>query len=487
MLFVVDHCNYFLGILLSALIAIWLRQIVLPPSDFPKSIPTIPFYVCFLPIIFNWDQKSIYEKHFREKVENYGAVKVYFASRWNILVTKPEYVKTVISHNDIFEKSGNQEKIPHAVIAEYLGDNLISAGNENWAKYRSLTEDSIRFPDMSPLEKNAELLLQEISNSLPANKTMKVNDIFQKYTLSCVGDCIIGSDLRTPLNGVSIQERINYLKNQIFKPLFMNFTFLDKLPIPSRIRARNAVREFKKLFFDKILADKTVENSNKLGPSLADGFEKKIITKQQFQDNAMIAMVAGHENPQILLTTVIYLLSKHPSIQDELRCLLNQNTNHSENPFLDAIVYEALRLLPPIAQLINRVTRQRVFLEKDLVIPKGVYIGNNSLFTQRDEKYWKDADEFRPQRWGTTKEEINKRFRLAQSNCTLTAFHGRKRSCLGQLFALAEVKIAVVAIVKVYKLSLDPTWIERFTPSGPLVPVNLSVHFEEVQTHGELY
>ncbi|RKP30090.1 cytochrome P450, partial [Metschnikowia bicuspidata] len=455
-----------------------IRRLILPPSDFPKNIPTIPFYVCFIPILTNWDQEMIFHRFFREHMEKHGAVKVYFASRWNILVSRPEYVLEVIRHNDIFEKSGNQEKIPYSVISEYLGDNLISAGNKNWEKYRSVAEDSIKFPDTEPLDGNVDALISQIKTDLPQNGILNVNNIFQKFSLACIGDCIIGCDLKgITANGHSIHERIIYLKKQIFQPLYMNFTFLDKFPIPSRIRARKAIREFKEFYQNKILNETTNENTKKLGPRLAAANEAGLITKKQFQDNAMIAMVAGHENPQILLTTVIYLLSKYQNVQNKLRKELTRyNQEDLEGcPYLNAVIYECLRLYPPLAQLINRVTRKPVRLGKNIIIPKGVYVGNNSLYTQRDRNYWDDADSFLPERWGVTAEEIAKKYRLAKSNCTLTAFHGRKRACLGQHFALMEVRKAVIRIMLEFKFSLDPNWVERVTQSGPMWPVNLSV------------
>lgn len=413
-------------------------------------------------------------------MEKYGACKVYFAARWNILVSKPEYVLQVIGNNETFEKSGNQEKIPYAVISEYLGDNFISAGNKNWSKYRSVAEDSIKFPDTEPLDQNVDNLMRELVTRAETGPVM-VNDIFQKFTLANIGDCIIGCNLKDSKDGVSVHERIIFLKKQIFQPLYMNFTFLDRFPIPSRVRARNAVRLFKKFYMEKIKAERTPENDKKLGPRLVAGYEDGIITEKQVQDNAMIAMIAGHENPQILLTTVIYLLAKHQDVQKKLRKELNSEKGDEESDgFLSAVIYESLRLYPPLGQLINRITRQSVTLGKDIHIPEGIYVGNNSMFTQRDRNYWDNSDDFLPERWGTTAEEISSKYRIAKSKCTLTAFHGRKRVCLGQQFALLEVKKAVARIVQQFSISLDPNWVERVTQSGPIWPVNLSVHLTPV-------
>lgn len=485
MLFFIENLNFILFTLAVLCVGVWVRGIILPPSDFPKNIPTIPFYVCFIPILTNWDQEKIYRKFYREKLEKYGLVKMYFASRWNILVSKPEYVLEVIRQDNIFEKSGNQEKIPYSILSEYLGDNLISAGNENWIKYRRVAEDSIKFPDTQPLHSHLETLVSEIRSAINYDENVRVNDIFQRFTLACVGDCIIGCDLMSKNCSESIHERVIALKKQIFKPMYMNFAFLDSLPIPSRIKARQSVRDFKSYITNKILSERTNENIKKLGSRLAASYEIGEISNKQFQDNAMIAMIAGHENPQILLTTVIYFLAKYQDVQKKLRGEIHMLPLESrENcAFLNAVVYESLRLYPPIAQLINRVTRAEVYLGGKFRIPKNVYVGYNNMFTQRDRNYWKDADEFQPSRWGTSAEEIASNYRHSKSKCTFIAFHGRKRACLGQQFALLEVKMAVISIMQSFEFTIDPKWSHRVTQSGPMWPVNLSINFRVLKAN----
>lgn len=477
MLILLENINSALAVTAIVLFLTWARTIVLPPSNFPKNIPTIPFYVTFVPIFTKWDQERIYKKFYREKMEKYGAAKVYFAARWNILISRPEFVLEVISQNEIFEKSGNQEKIPYAVISEYLGDNLISAGNANWAKYRAVAQDSIKFPDIEPLDGHVVNLLKNMLLQADEEGTLKVNRLFQKFALNCVGDCVIGCDFLKKQDGSSVHEKIIYLKTQIFKLLYMNFTFLDKFPIPSRIKAREAIREFKNYFIKKIVEEATDENCKKLGPKLATSFENGLITKKQFQDNAMIALIAGHENPQILLTTAVYLLAKHQQVQKKLREELKnlKSDTLDDCAYLNSVIYESLRILPPIGQLINRVTRKDVVLGGKILISKGIYVGNNSMFTQRDGKYWEKPDEFLPERWGTSVDEVANKYRTAKSKCTFTAFHGRKRACLGQKFALLEIRRAIAGILETYEFTLHPSWVERFTPSGPIWPVDLLI------------
>lgn len=466
-------------------------QIIVPPLNYPRNIPTVPFYASFITLILGWDQRQIYNYFYREKLEKYGAAKIFFGSQWNILVTKPEYLVQVLRQNDVFEKSGNQKKIPYSVLADYTGDNIISTGNTYWKLYRKVVTRSIQFPDLEPLKRNSAKLVKELL-TIANGRNVPVSDFLQRFTLSNIGNCVIGVDFQDPTKreGFDIYEYLKEVKLEIFRPMFLNFPMLDMFPIPSRVKARKLVHSFRNEFCNKILSEASSENSNKLGPMLASSWKKGEISEKQFQDNAMITMIAGHENPQLLLTSLIYIIAKYPVVQKKLRHELNTATSGQRDniPYLSSIVFETLRLFPPLGLIVNRITTRNVVLGNGIFIPKGVYVGYNNFGTQRDPNYWgEDADVFRPERWGVTAKDIEEKYSLAKSNCTLPAFHGRGRACLGEKFALAEVRRALIDIVEHFEIALDPSWKDRITPAGPISPFKLSVTVKRVCSNSRYF
>lgn len=476
--------EYFFSIC-TTIALLWLihkaRLIVWPPANFPANIPTVPFYVTFIGAVTNWDQEKIYNVYYREKLEKHGAVKVYFASRWNVLVTRPEYLVQMLRCNDIFEKSGNQKKIPDSVLANYTGDNVISAGNENWKLYRKIVTSSILFPDLTSLDGNIENFVSELKASASRN-SVAVTSSVQKFTLANIGDCVLGVDLHfSSPSGLQIYQELQLVKAQIFRPLFMNFPFLDSLPLKSRVAAHQSVKSFKKHYCQKIINEITPENLPRLGPVLATSYEHHEISEKQFQDNAIIVLVAGHENPQLLITSLLYVIAKHPGIQKRLRCELTHFDGDKEQSlFLNAVIYETIRLYPPIGQIINRKTTQRVVLGDNIVIPEGTYVGYNNFGTQRDPNYWESPDHFSPTRWGNSYGEIQERYSTAKSRCTLPAFHGRTRACLGEKFALKQVRKLLAALIEEFEFRLDPEWNDRLTSAGPICPLNLKLRVRQL-------
>lgn len=134
-------------------------------------------------------------------------------------------------------------------------------------------------------------------------------------------------------------------------------------------------------------------------------------------------------------------------------------------PLLSAVVLESLRLFPPIGQLINRQVSQPVWLGGEIFVPAGTYVGYNCYSTNRDSEAWgSDSNEFRPQRWGLNCQDIQKEYRRRRSRAEFISFHGGQRACLGERFALLQLKATLYVLVKSLRWKLDPTWPDRMTP-----------------------
>jgi cytochrome P450 len=92
------------------------------------------------------------------------------------------------------------------------------------------------------------------------------------------------------------------------------------------------------------------------------------------------------------------------------------------------------------------------------------FVGYNSYATNRDPIAWgPTAEEFRPERWGTTVEEIAKTYRRAAAKSEIISFHGGRRACLGERFAMLESRITAIEILRRFEFEVDPSWSESMT------------------------
>ncbi|KAI9677068.1 MAG: cytochrome P450-dit2 [Caeruleum heppii] len=469
---------------------------LLPPKNFPRNIPTIPFYVSLLPFFFEVDQVETYKKYLKEPLEKHGAVKIFFASKWNILVERPEYVAEIFKHEDLYAKSGNQKKIPYSVIAEYTGDNIISGHGADWRKYQDVLKPGMqRNFDAEPILNNAKSFLRILRNEVhsTADHAVLLAPLLQRYTMANYSESMLTSNFGTldrpdaPLHKLQVA-----VQREIVKPIFLTFPFLDKLPVPSRMAARKLGRTLQ----DELC--RTVRNSHKnlcctmssdrMGSRMIAARDTNVFTEQQLRHNMVILLLAGYENPQLQIISLMYLLAKHPDAQERLRSEVSSlgseaptHDNLAQLPYMTSVLYESLRLFPPISQLLNRRTSAPVLLGGKIPIPAGTYLGYNGYATGHNKATWgDDADAFRPERWGTTPEEINLSYRRANSRAEFIAFHGGRRACLGQKFSMLEARVTMYEFLRQVRWELDPTWPDRMTPAGPLFPRALRLKFHDL-------
>ncbi|USP79960.1 uncharacterized protein yc1106_07234 [Curvularia clavata] len=474
-----------------------------PPKHFPKNIPTIPFYYGLLPLFKDVDQAELYRRYLKEPLAQYGAVKLFFGGQWNILVTKPAYIAEIFKQEDTYAKSGNQVKIPHSVIAEYTGENIISAHGEKWRLYQRVIKPALQADqDSEKIWKNSRILsdmfLSDSKNT--GGNGVPVYSLLHRYALANLSEVLYGSSFDTlqhasaPLH--TLQTKI---KPIIFHPIFLNFPFLDHLPLKMRKLGRVLSGQFRNTLRSAIVKGHTdhVCNENdgrNVACRLLGSHREGILSDKDLDDNLVSTFLAGHENPQLALMSLMYLLGTYTHVQEAVRQEIvsvypsNAPADYEPSytaihdlPLLTSVLYESLRMFPPISQLINRCTTTPVVLGNAVSVPAGVYMGYNAYSTNRDTEFWgADAEDFKPERWGVTNEEINKLYRRANSKCAFISFHGGRRACLGQKFAMQQLRITLVQLLRDVRWKVDEKWDGRMTPAGPLYPRALKLKFASI-------
>ncbi|KAJ5580293.1 Cytochrome monooxygenase xanG [Penicillium hispanicum] len=480
--------------LLSAalLVLYWYIRV---PGDMPKNIPTVPIYISLLGLWSEMGQDTIYDRWLREPLEKHGAVKIWFAGRWNVLATRPQFLVDMFRHEDIYAKAGSQKKIPWSVIAALVGDNIINAHGDNWKLYTSIMKPGLqrRITDSTPLLQKSrrfvDILLQEQAK-LRDGKGVLVNPIIQRWALSCMGLSFMNVDLEALENpGQRLEELQTIIKKTLFKPLFFNFPDLDRFPklFPQRRVAFAIMQEFGDLLVETVRARPQVEFEAGSPEQVVDGLDRALkegkITEEQYRANLKVTFLTAHENAQQLLNSTFWELGNNQAVQRKLRAeVLAANTHDPSTdlvnslPYLFAVVLELLRLYPPVSQLINRVTTQQCVLGSRVPIPNHTWVGWNAFGVHTDPRVWgADAREFIPERWGTDVKTIQNQVRSKTTQCHFIAFNAHSRKCLGQGFAVLQMKILLFELVRRIEWRVDPAYELKLTSGGILAPLMLRV------------
>lgn len=294
----------------------------------------------------------------------------------------------------------------------------------------------------------------QIDEMLMAKSPIKMEDVFQSYTLDIAWKQILGLDLKeedVPIFHKAVKEWIAGLMSPLL---------LMPVEIPGIMRFTKAGRA------RRYLGTRIEEKIAKLerdGPDSStlaklyfatdeDGSTK--LTREQVIQNALLLIFAGTETSASTLTCTALFLALHPDVwehvraeQSEIRSKYGDDFNAKvlhESIYLDAVIKETLRLQPPEIGELRAVQNTVVVNGKQ--VPKGWCVLFNVKQTHyNDPSTYKDDGShmdhrkgFQPERW------------MSESTKPMEwmPFGEGRRRCIGERLAMTEMKIFLAMLAR---------------------------------------
>lgn len=169
----------------------------------------------------------------------------------------------------------------------------------------------------------------------------------------------------------------------------------------------------------------------------------------ELKDNLLTLLNAGHETTANALAWALYWIHQQPQVYEKLlHELQGLNTPDPlkivQLTYLTAVCQETLRIYPVVSSTFPRVTRRPVNL-RGYHVPSGTFVIPSIYLTHRREDLYPQPDKFQPERF------INRKY----SPYEFWPFGAGSRQCLGQVFALFEMKLILATILLNSKLKLE--------------------------------
>jgi len=115
-------------------------------------------------------------------------------------------------------------------------------------------------------------------------------------------------------------------------------------------------------------------------------------------------------------------------------------------PYLEACIKETLRLLPPVFRTDRTCVKD--WEEDGLFIPKGMSISIPVFVIHHDPSIWSEPETFRPERFLKDEES-------SIQACSWLPFGGGPRQCIGERFAMVEMKIAMTKLLSNFSIAAN--------------------------------
>jgi len=190
----------------------------------------------------------------------------------------------------------------------------------------------------------------------------------------------------------------------------------------------------------------------------------------------LILFTAGHETTANALSFALFLLGRHPEIQEQVyqEVSANEVTDDdylswlSKLNFTQQCIEEAMRLYPPV-YVIDRMAKEDIEIS-GYKFKKGSMLLMSVYELHRYGTFWKSPESFQPERF----EKENKK----EMGPYYYPFGAGPRMCIGNNFAMYEMIMTISEIVKKFKVSSTYPEVE-VVPLISLKPKKVSLKFEK--------
>jgi cytochrome P450 len=178
------------------------------------------------------------------------------------------------------------------------------------------------------------------------------------------------------------------------------------------------------------------------------------MTDEQLRDEVMTIFVAGHETTANAMAWLLYLVSKHPEVEERLVAEINakypaeglNSSNFHSFTYVREVIEESLRIYPSIWSIGRRCT------EEDELggyhIPVGMNVVVPIYYFHWSERFWKDPHKFDPSRFSPER-------RPPAEPMIYFPFGAGPRSCIGNHFAMQELMIMTILFLRRLRFRLQ--------------------------------
>ncbi|XP_037713501.1 uncharacterized protein LOC119549472 [Drosophila subpulchrella] len=430
--------------------------------------------------LYGRDHAGVFE-HSRERAKQMGTSYIEYLMGTAIYnVIDADTADNVLNHPNLITKG-----LVYNFLHPFLRTGLLTSTGKKWHARRKMLTPTFHFNILNQFQ---EIFKTESVKFLKQfegqdEETITLHDVIPRFTLNSICETAMGVKLdEMAEKGDRYRENFSQIEDcfirRLSNPLLWGDTLFKMFAAKDYAAALDVVHGFS----SEIIAKRRVllkdELDNRRATQTAD--DDVFVPKKRFAmlDTLICAekdglidhigiceevdtlMFEGYDTTSIGLIFGLMNMSLHldkqeicyQEIQDHIDDdLSNLDVNQlNKLKYLEYFMKETMRLFPSVP-IMAREPVQDTELANGLIIPKGSQITIHVFDIHRNAKYWDSPEEFRPERF--LPENSQNRHTYAY-----IPFSAGQRNCIGQKYAMQEMKTLMVVLLKKFKIlpAIDP-------------------------------
>ncbi|XP_063913528.1 cytochrome P450 4d2-like [Zophobas morio] len=408
--------------------------------------------------------------------KTYGPVfHLQFGLRHSLVISDYKFLEFLLSHNSLLRKNANIK-----FLKPWIGDGLITAdGGPRWRMHRKLITPAFHFKILEQFvdvfEADGDILIEKLSKE-SGNKSV---DIYP-YVTRCALDAICETAMGTKINVQTNQTSSYFESARHMCRLFVTrstsilgrydffFRFTNDYKVQEKSvkilhdYTKEVIQNKRRELTNKHSDNNTVDNTDELGRKRKKAFldlileakvDNQTLTDEEIREEVDTFMFAGHDTTATSSSFILYCIANNKEVQEKIleeqRDIFGEEKNPKvtyanlqEMKYLENVVKEGLRLYTPVP-ISGRLIEQDVEYNGQ-IIPKGMNVGIFFHGIHMNPEYYPNPEKFDPSRF----EVVGNKLPFA-----FIPFSAGPRNCIGQKYAMVEIKSIVSKVLRNFELS----------------------------------
>lgn len=398
----------------------------------------------------------------------------------------PDTVKLILRTAEPKAVRGNGA---YSLVLPFLGDGLLISSGEKWFRNRKFLTPAFHFDVLKPYfpiyNRAAEVLINKWQRQLNEKGQDKSIEIFSSVSL-CTLDILLScafsynDNVQETSTDDAYVKHVLSLSQMIMQRALKIHWYIDWFYYKTDHGKTFAAKcDYVHQIADKVIAQrkKALERDPDVAKKRHNDFldilllardeNGKGLSDVEMRNEVNTFLFAGHDTTASAISWCLYNLASHPDIQRKARLEVDalvqgRDTNAiawedvNQMPYLLMCIKESLRSHPPVPFIVREL--ETPLKVNDVTLLPGTIIDINIYGVHHNELVWgEDHMEYKPERFES--EEARK-----MDSYAFIPFSAGPRNCIGQVFALNEIRVVVARILLKYELEVDKTHLVEMMP-----------------------
>ncbi|XP_061403062.1 cytochrome P450 4ae1-like [Musca vetustissima] len=465
-----------LGIFVILLITDYLKR-----QQTIKNLGNIPLvshipFIGSLTVLLQLNPEN-YKTKWHEFIRHYGKTfAAYIFGMVFVITTDHRVVDAILGSNEYLRKN-----LVYRMLSRWLGDGLLLSSGKKWQTMRKIITPTFHFKILEGFveifDRQSDTLIAKLKSNADGITPINIYKPMGLLTLDIIVETAMGVVFDAQSNSKSefiqaVNEVTDIMANRFVRP-HLSIKLLARKMLKKQNKGIQIMHDFTEKIIEerKKLVLHAESNETTLVEGDSDGIgAKKHLTfldvllqarvdgqpllDKQIRDEVNTFIFEGHDTTTSAISFCLYALSRHREVQDklfeEIRSNFGDNMERSityadlqNMNYLNCVIKESLRLFPPIPA-VGRWMDKELKMD-DCSIPRHSNVVILLWEILRDPDNFEDPLSFTPDR------------HLNTDNVKVTGyrnipFSAGPRNCIGQRFALYEMRTILTKILRNFEL-----------------------------------